>query len=281
MPQINKFIVLAVAASGFLAGCHSNHTAYGLTTDGHVVSFNTDSPGTIDNAVSISGLNSGQGVARMVLDPISDQIYCITSDNFLCTLDPTSGAATLVSSTPFNLNGEGITLSNPVLGFDPTAQALRVIDSTFNLLVDPTSGAVLFAESKIAYAGGDTHPSSTTPSLAGMAYVPDKSSTTLYALDAATTSLVNIGEKNVSGTVSANGGQLHTIGSTNVSFSTPGGFAIDGSSGDAYAILQATGTSPVLYSVDLDTGAASSEGTLGTIDNNGSTLTFDSLVIAP
>jgi hypothetical protein len=291
MPQISKFAVLAVAASFFLGACHKDHSVYALTNNGELVQFDTASPGTINSSVSVPAIatlsNSSEGVVQIAYNPVDTRIYCITGDGYLCVLDPGTGTATLVGTTPFTEilgnGGNSVTLSNPVMSFDPVNKVFRVISSSYNLLVSPSDGTLLNSTPKLAYVGSDTN-NGQTPSVAGIAYqnpVSNASSTTLYALDSTTHSLARIGDDNVSSADTPNTGDMHTIGSAGLTFDVDGGLAIDPSSGDAYAILLPSGSNSALYSVDLDSGALTSEGAIGTLDNDSTSLTFVSLVIVP
>ena len=277
-------IAFLLAATAVMAGCEKDYTAYALTSTGSLIQFSTKNPSSISSTVQVTLSNpvvSNDAVVRMAAQPGTQTLYCITASGYLCTIDAGSGAATLVGTVPFteNLgNGSNTTkLTNPVISFDPVGGDLRVISSGFNLLVD-LSGDPATAESQVGYDGSDTNHG-IAPSLGGIAYqnpVTGAGSTTLYALDSATSSLVRIGDANVSLPDSSNTGDMHTIGPLNANLSnTNTGFAIGPSDGQGYASLQ-DGSAPILYTVDLSAGSVTSLGTIGD-----GTLTIVSLVINP
>ncbi len=283
MPRLLKAAVLAAAALA-LAGCQKDFTAVALTSTGSLVQFTTKKPTSINSTVSVtlSGGVSGDNVIRMAAQPGTNTLYCVTAKGYLCTLNVSSGAAALVSTTPFTQSlGSGnnsVVLSNPVLSFDPVGGDLRVITVDYNLLVNPLTGALDRQATKLAFDGSDTN-NNQSPVLAGIAYqnpVSHAANTTLYALDITTSSLLRVGDQNVgSGDSSINGGALHTIGKLNTGLGNNTGFAIAPSDGTAYASLQ-NSSAPTLYTIDLKGGSAASIGTIGD-----GTLTINSLVINP
>jgi hypothetical protein len=272
---------LLLAACAVLAGCQKDYSAYGLTTTGSIIQFTTRKPTTINSTVTVSGLNSGQSVVQIAYRPSNGTLYCITNDGYLCTVDPSTGTAS-VMSTPFTQtlgNGSNsVRLSSPVISFDPVVDQLRVISTDYNLRVNPGTGGLVDSYTKAAFDSNDSNAGK-TPQLTGIVYqdpVAGSSTATLFALDATTGSLLRIGDKNAGSPSSADGGDLRTVGSTGVSFSTNGGFTIEQQNGDAYAVLQQSGTGAALFTVDLGSGSAGKVGAIG--DGN---QTLESLVIVP
>ena len=276
-------IALLLAAGAAIAGCQKDYTAYALTATGNILEFSTKNPSTIGSstAVTLSGGVSGDSVVQMTAQPGTTALYCITKDGYLCTLDQSSGAATVVSSTPFTETlGSGnnsVSLSNPVISFDPVSGDLRVISTGYNLLVY-TSGALVGSYTAVAFDSSDTN-NGKTPVIYGIAYqnpVSGASNTTLYALESTTASLVRVGDADVgSGDGSINSGDLHTIGPLNVSLSSNTGFAVGPSDGTGYASLQ-SGSGATLYTIDLNGGNATDIGSIGD-----GTQVINSLVISP
>lgn len=281
MRQLLKAAAL-LAAFALLAGCQKDYSAYALTTTGNIIQFNTRKPTTINSSVTVTGLNSGQSVVQIAYRPSNSTLYCITNDGYLCTVNPSSGVAT-VMTTPFTEqlgSGSNTTrLSSPVISFDPVVDQLRVISTDYNLRVDPDTGTLVPSNyTKISYDNNDSNAGK-TPQLAGIVYknpLAGSSSATLYGLDSATGDLVRIGDENTSDPASADGGDLRTVGSTGVSFGVDGGFTIEQANGDVYGVLQQPGTGAALFSVDLSAGSA---GEIGAIGNGDQTLM--SLVIVP
>jgi hypothetical protein len=272
---------MILAAAALAAGCQKNFTAYALTSTGSILEFQTKSPQTISNSVTVSGLNTGESILQFSYQPSSGTLFCITNDGFLCTVDPGSGIAALVGTTPFTENlGNGddtVTLTNPVISFDPVGGDLRVINADYNLLVNPGTGLLDSSNTEVGYASGDTN-NGKTPDLGGIAYsnpVEGAASTTLYGLDVATDSLVQIGNGDVNSPTSVDTGSMTTIGSLGLAISQAIGFTVDQKDGIGYASLQ-DGSGATLYTVDLSSGALTSLGLIGD-----GTQTVDALVIIP
>lgn len=266
-------VCLLLAAGLLLAGCNKNYTAYALTSSGQILEFDTNNPSSIENTATVTGLNSGESVTAMAYDP-GGQLYCITNDGYVCTLDPSTGDAALVAQF---IDTTTYPLSNPVIGVDPTVSDLRVITPSYNLLVSEAGGDATVGD-KLAYASGDTN-NGQSPLPAGIAYanpVSGAGDTTLYVLDSTTGSLDYVGSTNVDSTTVGNDGVLNTIGSTGVTFLSTGGFAIEQQSGNAYAALQPSGSAVSLYTIDLSNGGAGDVGEIGD-----GTLTIIALAIPP
>lgn len=261
------FAALAPVLS--LVGCNKNlnGNAYALTSSGQIIAFTTAAPGTITNTASISGLplNPGTGqasenVVQMDYRPSDQQLFAITSANHIYVINPVTGAATLLDGgTAFSSSS----LGQPQMAFDPVHDFIRVISSNDNLQVNPDT-ATSSTETAVAFAGTDPN-ARRTPSLVGIAYsnaTAGASSTTLYALDAGTQSLVRIGSPG--GTpLSADSGVLFTVGALGVNFGVNDGFDIGPTSGTAFAALSSQGGASSLYTINLATGMASLVGSIG------------------
>lgn len=283
----NPFKLACLLAAALLLGaCQKDYTAYALNSSGNIIKFSTRKPTNITGNVTITGLGSGQSVVQMTYRPASTggSLYCITNDGFLCTVDPDTGAATVVGTIPFirDLDGDGNdskTLTGTVvMSFDPVADQLRIINSSYNLRVNPVTGERVKQATAVKFDNTDTNHDQ-TPALMGLVYknpVAGTGSTTLYALDSGVDSLLRIGDNDTNTVDSGDGGDLRTIGDTGVSFNQFGGFCIEQKNGDAFAVLQTAGNGAALYSVDLDNGATTNIGAIG--DNN---QTIQSLVIKP
>jgi hypothetical protein len=253
-----------LAVPALLAGCGKNFTAYALTSTGSIIQFDTKNPSNIENTATVTGLASGESVTAMAYDP-GGQLYCITDDGYICTLNPQTGVAAIVGTQFVDTTASGVTWSSPVIAVDPTLSDVRVITSNYNLLVAESGGTPIDDGTKLAYDSSDTN-NGKSPVPMGIAYTNPFSgatSTTLYVLDSATGSLAYVGSTNVDSAAVGNGGDLHTVGSTGVSFLQTGGFAIEQQSGDAYAALQPSGTGASLYTIDLSNGSAGDVGVIG------------------
>ena len=123
------FALLAVA-------CESERPAYALTSTGRILSFDTSDPRRIDSEVSVSGLASDESLVQLDYRPATGQVYCLTSRERLCTVDPRSGAVSIVNATAISTTD----LANPVIDFNPVVDRLRVITAEQNLRVNPATG---------------------------------------------------------------------------------------------------------------------------------------------
>lgn len=269
-----KTVSLLLIPLLLLAGCGKNFTAYVLTSAGQVLQFDTKNPSNIQNTATISGLASGETVTAMAYDP-NGQLVCITNDGYICTLDPSTGAAALVGNRFVDTSTN--TLSNPVISIDPTVGQVRIVTSSYNFLVPETGGNGTVG-TKLAYDSGDTN-NGKSPVPAGIAYinpVVNAGSTTLYVLDSTTGTLDYVGSTNADSTSVGNAGVLHTVGSTGITFLSTGGFAVEQQNGDAYAALQPDGSGAALYTIDLGNGGAADVGKIGD-----GTLSVIALAIPP
>jgi len=228
----------------------------GLTTTDDLVTFSSNSPGTILSQVDISGLASGESILGIDSRPATGGIYALGSTSRLYLIDLTSGVATQVGSDgAFTLDGDQFGFD-----FNPTVDRIRVTSDTGqNLRLNPNNGALAATDGSLAFATGDPNEAA-TPNVVGSAYTNNfvgATTTTLYALDSALDILAT--------QVPPNSGTLNTIGALGFDTSDLVGFDISGASGVAFASLTApAGNASLLYTIDLATGAATLVGTIGT-----------------
>lgn len=251
-----------------VTGCKKlpDGSAYALTSGGQILQFAVDDPGDITHSTALTGFPTdadGQVTeASVQLDyrPADQRLYAVTGAYHVYVIDPQSGQATLIGTgAPFSATS----LADVQMDFDPVRDFMRVVSSDRNLRVSP-NGDLLGSGNALAYASGDTN-AGRTPALAGIAYdhaVAGAGSTTLYALDATTQSLVQIGSRGGS-PESPDDGFVFTVGPLGVDFGGNAGFDIQGNNDVAYAALSIVGAGASLYTVDLHGGAASRVGVIG------------------
>ena len=234
-----------------------------LTDNNTLVSFDPSNPSEAD-LIEITGV---EGVLLGIdTRPANGLIYGITTGNDIYTIDAGSGTATYVSTldTAF----EGGTISG--FDFNPVADRLRLVgdnDQDFRINVDTGEVTV---DGDLAFAEGDFN-AGVNPNVTAAAYTnafDGTESTQLYDIDTLLNDLVLQDPPN--------DGTLVTVGELEVDFDTLGGFDIVSSpNGEnaAYAVSNST-----LYSIDLNSGVASSIGEIGIDDLNlqGFTLALDS-----
>ena len=201
----------------------------------------------IAGSAQISGLAQDESIVGIDFRPATGELYGVGNTNRLYVINTQSGAATArgsVFTTP--LSGTKFSVD-----FNPLRDRLRVqSDLGQNLRIDPTSGAVI-ADAALAFAAGDIN-ANRTPQIAESAYLnsfPGTPSTTLYAIDSSTDSLVIQNPPN--------DGTLQTVGSLGVDVTTMAAFDIAPGDNTGYAALSPVGSGrSQLYTIDLSTGDA-------------------------
>ncbi|TWO69485.1 DUF4394 domain-containing protein [Caenimonas sedimenti] len=276
--------LLAVAALATLAGCANMaaapapaeaparaEKAVAVTMSNRLIKFNAGQPGRILSSKAITGLQPGEQVLGIDYRVAKDMLYAIGSSGRLYTLDEDTAVAKPVGE-PFAVRLEGTEIG---FDFNPTVDRIRVVsNSGQNLRLHPDTGAVVDSnadtagvqiDGKLAYAAGDAGAGK-TPSVVGAAYSYNKANpriTTNYALDAASGTLVTQGSREgATPAVSPNTGSLFTVGSLRMPFRTAA-FDIQAVSDVAFAALDNGTGSSRWVTIDLNTGMATSLGTVG------------------
>ncbi len=241
----------------------------------HLISFRADAPATLLSDVALSGLGGGENLTGIDFRPANGLLYAVASTGTVArvvNVSTSSGAVTPVSAVTF------AALSGFFFGldFNPTVDRIRYVsDLDVNQRINPDDGALILADTFLAYLAGDPNAAA-NPSVVHVAYTSDATpTTTLYAIDSTTDALVRIG--GVGGSPSPNSGELTTVGALGVSIASAGGFDVQKYATSGYAALRVSGVSN-LYAINLSTGAAALVGAIGPV---GSALTIDGLAIAP
>ena len=264
--KINSIITaLAVSAMSVMVNTQAQAISLtGLTEDNTLVFFDSDSPSST-SSVKVTGADLTGTLIGIDYRSADSQLYGVANDNNIFTINPGTGAATRVStlSTPFNAGGfSGV-------DFNPAADLLRVVGTNDqNFRINVNTGLVN-VDGTLAYAAGDAN-AGVSPTITSSAYTnsfpgPPASVTPR------TTQLFNIDSNLDVLTLQnpPNNGTLSTIGSLGVDFGPVGGFDISSPSSGVNTAFAAFGSSSnntlaaYLYSVDLNTGAATSLGQIG------------------
>jgi uncharacterized protein (TIGR03437 family) len=269
-----RLAVLTVTLSGLLgfalriprgatAQQPTSSTVYAVTAGNKLISFSAATPGTIASSVNLTGLAQGETLTGIDFRPRTNVLYGVSSASRVYTINLSTGAATAVGSGAFTPALSGTSFG---VDFNPVPDRIRVVsDSDQNLRLDPVAGTVAATDATLAYATGDPNAAA-NPSIAGVAYTNDfngASSTTLYGIDSNLDVLVRQGS--VGGAPdSPNNGKLTTIGPLGFNTGDQVGFDITAPNDVAYASLTAQGAnSSSLYSINLNTGAATLIGAIG------------------
>ncbi len=248
--------IIAVVALLALPSAAFAEEIWVVTTGNYLINFDSATPATTTTRL-ISGLNSPAeqvlGIDFRPAVPVG-RLYAITNAGQLYRFDnPATGVATPVGPG-------GLVLSGTEFGidFNPVVDRIRLISNADqNLRLHPDLGTLVATDVSLAYAAGDTNAGA-NPAATGGAYINNFSgaiSTVLYDIDT---------DLDIVTTQSPpNSGTLNTIGPLGVNASSVNGFDISGSTGIAYAALNAGAPPSTLYTINLNTGAASAIGIIG------------------
>ncbi len=221
---------MAVTAALLLPVAANAATIFGVDENNQLVSFYSSDPGTYLSSTQITG-TTGTFLAIDFRDSDS-QLYGLTDDYGLYTIDLSSGVATQV--------GSNLALTGTEFGFDfnTVVDMTRVVSNLDdNYVVNPDTGtASQFTD--VAFGAGDVN-AGTDAMVTANGYI--HGTTTQYAIETNTDSLV---------TQANNLGTLTTVGSLGTSVGPRTSFDI-GYDGVAY--MQSIDS---FFTVDLTTGAA-------------------------
>lgn len=242
VPLIATMLLSAPAAA--------QDTLIALTAAGELRRFSSATPGTIDATLTITGLSAGDSLVGIDVRPATGQLYGVSVQSRVYVIDMVTGAATLVSATPF-----AATLTGTSFGFDftPVVDRMRIVaDDEQNIRVNPTSAALSGVDINLS-------PDGEVVAIAYANNAVGATTTTLFGIDTISDALVRIG--GVNGSPSPNGGVVTGIGILGLNADALAGFDI-AASGAAYAMLNVAAVSQ-LHTVNLSTGAATLVGTIG------------------
>ncbi|WP_139920115.1 DUF4394 domain-containing protein [Hymenobacter sp. DG01] len=271
-----SFLLGALALAATL-GTAQAQTVYGLSATlnpavVNLVSFDLATPGTFTATVPITGFTAGQTLVGIDFRPNTGELFALGytatgTQAQLYTINRTTGVATAVG-TALTLD-LGTDLTRIGFDFNPTVDRIRVTaGNRTNFRLNPNNGALAFTDGQLTYATGDANAGA-TPVVGSSAYTNSyigATGTTLYNLDEANSRLVRQDPPN--------NGTLVTVGALGVSVNGANRVSdLDiyynptTNTNTAYltvaTVTSATAASTTLYTVNLNTGAATSVGTLG------------------
>lgn len=257
-------LTLLVGGLVVAAAAHAEQI-YGVTFDNQLITFDSATPGTINEGVFLDGLVGGEAIAGIDFRPATGELYVLGTSSRLYTADLSTGTLTQVGPrlSP-TLNGATFGFA-----FNPTVDRIRITsDTERNYRVNPDTGAVI-VDGLLTVTDSPNNPE-----INGVAYLNDfagATTTALYGLNSENDTLVV--------STNANAGTFVTVGSLGMNVSGTNGFDISGTSGIAYLAAQMTGSTPsTLLTVNLATGATTA---IGGIGSNGSITAIRALAIAP
>ena len=250
-----KRVLLAGLLGLAIGGQASALTVYGVTTANSLVRFDSATPGTINNSVLVTGLNTGATLRGIDFRPVDGLLYGVSSDSRLYTINLSTGLASVIGAPgAFTLNGTSFGFD-----FNPTVDRIRVVsDTDRNVRLTP-AGGLAGTDTNLVYAPADVNAGQ-NPNIVGSAYTnsfPGATTTTLYGIDSGLDQLVIQNPPNA--------GTLNSVGSLGFNTSDLVGFDIFFFDNRAFASLTGTaaGASSSLFSINLASGAATSIGAIG------------------
>lgn len=237
---------------------------FAVTTANRLVSFSSTMPSS-SAAVNITGLAAGETILAVDLRPggtPAGQMYALTSSARIFTIDPASGTATLkatMAADPSDNTQPFSSLQGTRVSIDVNnlVDQLRVVsNSGQNLRVMLDTGAT-FTDTPLTVGG-------VTPNgISEVGYTNNFSATcrtTVYYIDTSADRLMT--------SVNASAGILTPVGPLGVDATAIAGFDIstapDGTN-TAFAALTVMGTTS-LYTINLQTGAATVVGPIGSLN---------------
>ena len=183
----------------------------GITQDDKIFTMaSASAPGTTTTPIAITGMTAGQTVAGVDYRPATGELYALgynssTTEAQLYTINATTGAATVINSTPIML----MLGSNSAISFDfnPTVDRIRVLGANKkNYRLHPVTGAIVATDMDLAYAVGDVNAAASA-AIGACAYTNSyigSTVTTLYNYDMSLNVLTT--------QIPPNNGTLNTVG---------------------------------------------------------------------
>lgn len=255
--MLRRFSLLAVVLAFWFAASARAGIIYALDNSNDIFSFDHAHPQDILSGHAISGLAAGEQMLNIDMDPRSGQMIGLSNRSHLYTIDVNTGAATAVGNI-FSPALNGI-----AFGFDvnpATASQARVVSATDqNLRLDNFAASALGA-TNIGFASGDANfgKNANLGALAFNNNVSTASTTTAFAIDPVLNVLVRLGSVNGSPNT-PDSGLVSTIGPLGIDGGNLVGLDIS-RDGVAFAVRQPVNFFSQLYTIDLATGAATSDG---------------------
>lgn len=231
-------------------------TAYAITQNQTLISFDTASPTVLLSGAALSGLQPGELIRGIDFRPATGELYALGSTSRLYTLNTATGAASQVGTGTFPtpLNGSSFGFD-----FNPVIDRIRVVtDVNDNYVLNPDDGSQSVV-TPLFYNTGDANDG-TDPNVVNSAYTNSFDgalSTQLYGIDTALDILV---------TQANSAGTLETVGPLGTNITSTGGFDISGTTGDAFVAEIDSVDSPSLtrfWQLDLTTGSGTFIGEIG------------------
>lgn len=233
-----------------------------------LVTIDSDVPTPIRNGVTVVGLAMGESLVGIDVRPNTSELWGLGYDAdaktaHLYVIDPSTGIATQQGASAITLD-----LGTGSVGFDfnPAVDRIRVVAANgMNYRLNPLTGGLAATDGTLAFAPGDPN-AGTMPMVGACAYTNSyiaSEATALYGYDEALNVLVTQNPPNA--------GTLNTVGASGITInrdrpSVDMDIVYDRIDGKNVAMMVAnvgTDTTDHLYTIDLETGAATDRGRIG------------------
>jgi hypothetical protein len=240
-------VVALACATSTVAAAEPPWSVVALTAQGALLVLRTDAPADVRR---VAGSALPADLVGIDVRPADGRLYGLTAGNDLYRIDPTTGAAEVVSTLTIPFDGG----ARSGIDFNPQVDRLRLVSASGqDLRVNVALGAAA-VDGALAYAADDRN-AGTRPHVTAAAYTSNVAATPttrLIEIDAAADVLVAQDPPN--------DGVLRTIGQLDVDAGDAAGLDVVTTDGVDHALA---GLGHVLYAVDLASGHAPPLGTVG------------------
>jgi hypothetical protein len=239
--------LLALCCVALLPAQAAALPAYGITTTGELVIFDTDVPDLVD-ILRLTGLQPDEQILAIDIRAIDRRVYGLSSGARLYRIEPFTGLAEWVGGALIGIPLAGVDFA---MDWDPVNDQFRVIGSTGqNFRLSPVNGQVIDADENAPGIQPDT-PFAPALEIRAAAF------TNNYAGPASSRLFMIVGQGNrLDYTDTPSAGTSTVVGGLGVNMGNEVAFDIVGPTNSAYLVLP-QGNGSRLFTVNLATGEAS------------------------
>jgi hypothetical protein len=199
----------SIEERGLISGLPVSTALIGLSPNNELISLMSGPPVVDMGVVPITGLRQEEFILAIDTRPKTKELFGLSNQQAIYTIDKTTGLATLVSQSPLTPAPDGAYVA---FDFSPVQDVIRLITNTGqNLRISPVTGAVIAVDVPINSFSLGFNSAGYTTSLPG---VPSS----LYELDPGTGALYR--------STNPNSGVVAYVGLTGFTFEGDGGFEI-------------------------------------------------------
>ena len=253
---------------GFVLPTLRAQTVFALSGN-QLLTFNAATPSIILSSTNITGVDAGYELSGMDFRPATGELYALgyeqaTGNARLYTINKTTAVATAIGAAPAVLDTGILKIG---FDFNPTVDRIRVTGSNnSNYRLHPVTGALVAVDGDLAFAPTDPNAGA-DPSIGAVAYTNSyigATATTLFNFDDSLGILTT--------QIPPNNGTLNTVGSLGIALNLLNQTsdmdiwtdAMTGTNMAFFVSSEAATFLDILYSINLQTGLATSIGLIGT-----------------